>query len=241
MGTISSSRPTSVRRLSDTVSFPVEIVCGVYLVTCYVTGTMYVGSSVDIRRRWRQHRSLLRGGRSSCTTLQAEWDRHPEQFSFAILRECNEDSLHRIEQEYIDWLKPCLNSDPQAGSSIGRCMTAAQRERLKLRPQSIGDRYEIDGEALTIPEIALRFKIGLPTLYARLRNGARGAALVEPPQDMTAKTYEFEGRQVTRKELAGLTGLSPMTIYTRLRAGKTGDELVAPRAHRGRHSRDKGT
>lgn len=132
---------------------------------------MYVGSSVDVRRRWRQHRHRLRRNESTSTKLQAAWNAHPDRFSFALLIECAEVELHTQEQVWFDRLQPVLNVDGRAGTSLGRRLTLEQRERLKRRPQSQARRYAYGGEMLTIPEIAERTGMHQVTLYARVRKG----------------------------------------------------------------------
>ncbi len=146
-------------------------VCGIYAIICTVTGEMYVGSSVDVRRRWRQHRNRLRRGTSTSRKLQDAWSEHPEHFSFALLFECAEADLHAQEQVWFERLKPSLNLDGKAGSSLGRRLTAEQREKLKRRPQSQARRHLYRGEMLTVPEIAAQTGMHEVTLYARLRTG----------------------------------------------------------------------
>ncbi len=153
--------------------------CGVYAIICTITGEMYVGSSVDVRRRWRQHRNMLRKGRSTCTGLQQAWTEHPEHFSFALLMECAEARLHDVEQMWLERLQPALNRDGRAGSALGRRLTAEQREALKKRPQSTARRHQYKGELLTVPEIAQRSGMQQVTIYARLR---KGVALEQPKQ-----------------------------------------------------------
>ena len=59
---------------------------GVYRITG--PGRVYIGSSDDIPRRWKSHRSQLRGGRHHNYGLQAAWNEHGEAaFAFAVIEE----------------------------------------------------------------------------------------------------------------------------------------------------------
>lgn len=76
--------------------------CGVYLIRCEVSGHGYVGSSKVMKRRWKSHRTQLRGGRHSNFKLQAAWNKYGEAaFSFNILELCSEDNLREREVEWI--------------------------------------------------------------------------------------------------------------------------------------------
>ncbi len=211
-----------------------EVICGVYLIICTVTGEMYVGSSVDIRRRWRQHRSLLRGGRSNCTNLQAAWDQHPERFSFAILRECAENDLHIIEQEYMDRLTPVLNSTPRAGTTLGKRMSAEQRVRLRQRPQSIARTYLFQGEMRTVNQIAAAQGCSVATLYSRLR---AGGSLEAPIANRLSPPIDVGGRMLTPREISEEFDLPLTSVYSRINLGWSGSDLTKPAGPGGRKRR----
>lgn len=158
-------------RAHSVVGITSSKLCGIYVIICTVTGEMYVGSSVDVRRRWRQHRNRLRKGTSTSPRLQSAWTTYPDHFSFALLQECLEEKLHSMEQQWFDRLAPTLNVEGRAGTSLGRRLTPEQREKLKRRPQSQARKHEYFGEQLTAPEIAERSGMQQVTIYARLRAG----------------------------------------------------------------------
>src|SRR3569833_2703058 len=47
---------------------------GIYLIRCHPTGKIYVGSAVDLRRRWNIHRRMLRKRTHHNDPLQAAWN-----------------------------------------------------------------------------------------------------------------------------------------------------------------------
>jgi len=230
---ITSNKPVNRRTVAGQ-TIEAEILCGVYLIVCYATGDMYVGSSVDVKRRWRQHRSVLRGDRSSCAKLQTAWDRYPEQFSFSLLRECLETELHKYEQYYIDMLNPVLNSAPAAGTNKGFRMSADQRARLRLRPQSTPKLHRVGDEMLTAAEVARRLGVRVGTVHRRVQ---MGTDIARPIEHQTPPALLVHGESLTPREIAARYGLPLTTIYTRLRLGWSGDQLAIPRKHRARNSR----
>ena len=48
---------------------------GIYIITNMVTAETYIGSSVDIARRWSDHRRELKTNRHKNALLQAAYDR----------------------------------------------------------------------------------------------------------------------------------------------------------------------
>lgn len=103
---------------------------GVYAITNTVTGERYIGSSVNVENRLKEHRSLLRHGYHRSPVLQAAWDRHGEAtFTFGLM-ECftDERTMRLAEQDYIRRLKPAYNTvnyDEDTGRVyLASCRTA---------------------------------------------------------------------------------------------------------------------
>lgn len=84
--------------------------CGIYRIDCAANQQIYVGSSLKIQFRWRQHQRLLSANKHTCTYLQHSWNKYgASSFSFSIIEECVADKLLEREQVYIDLLHPLLN------------------------------------------------------------------------------------------------------------------------------------
>ncbi|HXG67614.1 MAG TPA: GIY-YIG nuclease family protein [Blastocatellia bacterium] len=76
---------------------------GVYQILCIPTGKIYIGSTVDLRNRWRQHRWRLRRGDHQNIYLQHAWNKHGEaSFEFSVLEYVDASDLLRAEQSWID-------------------------------------------------------------------------------------------------------------------------------------------
>lgn len=87
-----------------------DSLCGVYKITNSINGKVYIGQSISIQTRWKEHVNSLRRGDSHCTLLQRAWDKYKEEnFSFEILELCSEDMLDETEIKYINIYDSCNN------------------------------------------------------------------------------------------------------------------------------------
>lgn len=109
---------------------------GVYCIRCLANGRVYVGSSVDIRKRWREHWGGLNRGDHPNRRLLNAWRKHgPDRFEFAVLEETPAGRLIEREQFHIDRLKAAsrrhgLNISPTAGSPLGVIVAPATRAKI---------------------------------------------------------------------------------------------------------------
>ena len=98
--------PQDRERLYSTVT--------VYEILNSVTLERYVGSSVDVLTRWRQHVKDLRSGKHGSAAFQAAWNEHDEAvFVLSIVEDCDlvdDYTLLQREREAIARLKPTYNT-----------------------------------------------------------------------------------------------------------------------------------
>lgn len=79
-------------------------VCGIYKITSLTSGKIYIGQSVDIRTRWRDHiKSALVTGNKTNLLYSAMSKEFPENFTFEILEEMPRAQLNEREKYYIDF------------------------------------------------------------------------------------------------------------------------------------------
>lgn len=100
-------------------------VMGIYQIKNTINGKVYIGSSIDIRGRWWNHKSMLRRGTHDNIHLQRAWNKDGcHAFKFSIIeRIIDADDLLNKEQWYIDNWKPEYNiadcaMSPRRGVSI---------------------------------------------------------------------------------------------------------------------------
>lgn len=87
--------------------FPKSIkYCGIYKITDLTTGKAYIGQSVDIKERFRQHiKSALTYGKSSNKLYQTMQKSGVHNFTFEILEEVSRAELNERETYWINFYK----------------------------------------------------------------------------------------------------------------------------------------
>jgi len=104
---------------------------GVYCILNIMNGNCYIGSSIDLKNRCKQHFFNLRKGHHDNKHLQNAWNKYGESsFLVEILVRCEISNLLLKEQEYIDahdW-KTLYNIAPIAGNNLG-CLASDETKR----------------------------------------------------------------------------------------------------------------
>ena len=86
---------------------------------------LYVGSTIDIKRRFRQHKNMLKSNKHTCHSLQQyvlEHNLTPDDLQFVLLTECDNKSKNIFEKEYFIRFKPtCFE---KGWDEFGNCITS---------------------------------------------------------------------------------------------------------------------
>jgi group I intron endonuclease len=96
---------------------------GVYVITNSVNGKCYIGSAVNIPKRWIKHRTELKTDAHHCAKLRRAYIKYGvASFVYSVLFYCNKKDLLFYEQRTInafDSVKNGYNVNPTAGSRLG--------------------------------------------------------------------------------------------------------------------------
>lgn len=119
---------------------------GIYAIQCIDNDSWYVGQSVDMEKRWKEHLSELRKGIHRNGRLQNNYNKHGEQsLVFHNIESCEIKLLTQREQFWYDYFKDTLHRDMcnfgdfvdnpfsvrQPDAQLRREMTAAYSQWMK--------------------------------------------------------------------------------------------------------------
>jgi group I intron endonuclease len=77
-------------------------ICGIYCIKNLINGKIYIGSSNDIKKRFNNHKNLLKNNKHTNNHLQSAWNKYKEKsFEFIILEECLIKNLKQKEYDII--------------------------------------------------------------------------------------------------------------------------------------------
>lgn len=110
---------------------------GIYKITNIVNNKCYIGSAVNLSKRWTRHLHDLRNEKHHSSYLQRAYRKYGEaSFKFEILFLCPSDDLIRLEQYHLDNYLPEYNIARIAGSNLG--IIRSLEYRIKQSKSQIG-------------------------------------------------------------------------------------------------------
>ena len=110
----------------------------IYKIENLLNGKCYVGSTINKRKRWSDHKKGLRNNKHHNAHLQNSWNKYgQDNFKFKIIEKVdNVDNLLKREQHWIDTLqvanrKKGYNICPTAGNSLGKKHSEETKKKLQ--------------------------------------------------------------------------------------------------------------
>lgn len=128
---------------------------GIYKITNLINNHIYVGQSIDIKRRFREHKS-----ENSLVVDKAIKKYGVENFSFEIIEECDSSMLDEREKYWIAFYDSCrIGYNCTYGGQGTKCSS------IKLSNEDVEKIYQLllDFE-FTQNEIATRFNVSYQTI-----------------------------------------------------------------------------
>lgn len=117
---------------------------GIYEIVNHKNGKRYIGSAVNMPKRWGTHKWALRNDRHDNKHLQAAWDKYGEEvFEFNLIMLCDRAVMKEWEQRYMDEFAPEYNiapkaSHPMLGRKHSMKTRAIMSEKLLGNTRSVG-------------------------------------------------------------------------------------------------------
>jgi len=156
---------------------------GIYKLENKITGDFYVGSAVNLHRRFTKHGHTLRSQTHKNPILQNVYNKYgPENLLFKIIEIVTDvDRLIEIEQFYIDNLTPKYNICRVAASSLGVKRSEITKE--KIRKANLG-KHLSEEHKRKVSENNAKFWLGkhrtLVTKVKIAKNNAKPFILIDP-------------------------------------------------------------
>lgn len=122
------------------------MVSGVYQIYNPITNKRYIGSSIDVYRRIKEHRRRLKSNRHENKHLQNAWNKYKYLLIFDILEFCEVIWIRECEQMYIDYYNSSdrnfgYNIDISAFNSSIKC---SDETRIKISNSHKGKKLSKD-------------------------------------------------------------------------------------------------
>lgn len=106
---------------------------GIYKIENLKTGDFYIGSSINVNKRFIRHKTQLKKLKHSNYKLQKDFIKYgSDYFNFQIIEECDKTCLIELEQHYLDLYKPSYNILKRAYSNLGYKHTPETIEKLRI-------------------------------------------------------------------------------------------------------------
>lgn len=112
---------------------------GIYAILNVSTSIYYVGSAVDLKNRWRQHKQELIWNKHRNSYLQHAYNKYGKLSFIFVVLELVDDKTKLIEREqyWIDETECCnrakgYNLSPKAGSNLGIKHSEETRKRMSV-------------------------------------------------------------------------------------------------------------
>lgn len=107
---------------------------GIYGWRCMITGKWYVGQSIDIEKRKREHLLFLNRGTHYNNHLQSAFNKYGKiSFEFQVLEVTNKDMLDLREKSWIGYLKADnreFGYNNESGGNINKNVSESTRAKI---------------------------------------------------------------------------------------------------------------
>ena len=130
---------------------------GIYMIRCKPNNKIYVGQSMNISKRWKQHRIDLNGGYHTNEELQKDWNNYGEDnFEFKIVQKCKEEYLDELEIIHIEQFKAFeygYNETIGGKGSFGFKHSESTKDKMKKPKSEIARKHMSETKSIKIVQL----------------------------------------------------------------------------------------
>lgn len=114
-----------------------EKTSGIYCILNHKNNKLYIGSSINLKNRWYDHKKTLKKNKHHSSKLQNSWNKHGgEYFHFYVIEYCDVGNLITKEQKWLDMTLCYIdtygyNVLSKAYSQLGYKHTEETKQKMK--------------------------------------------------------------------------------------------------------------
>lgn len=137
-----------------------EKISGIYKITNTVTGDFYIGSSKDVKHRWKSHKWLSTWNEYPNNPMYHDMQKYgTDKFEIQILEEIEIEHLKEAEQQFIENMKPTYNSNNAKGWDVDRYKKQQKEYQISGKYQDYNNQLcSYNGKTLTLAALSKRFQ-----------------------------------------------------------------------------------
>ena len=143
-------------------------ISGIYKITNTITGDFYIGSSNNVKLRWREHKWPSTWNRCKSNPMYQDMQKYgTDKFAFEILTEVEPEHLKETEQYFIETLKPIYNDRNANGIDVDKYKKSQKEyqktDKGKKSRRKAVNKYQsqlccYNGKTLTLNALSRRFR-----------------------------------------------------------------------------------
>lgn len=172
--------------------------CGIYKIENILTNDFYIGKSVDLCRRKKDHFKSLKNKNHANKHLQRSYDKYGEEnFVFKILLYCEPFELIYYEQCFVDIFNPAYNICKECVDNwLG--VNHTEESKMKMSKANSGENHPNFGKHLTketkhLISVANKGKVRTEEAIKNLSDSHKGKPASEEFKKYLSEKYKGEG------------------------------------------------
>lgn len=126
-----------------------DALCGIYEIVNQSNGKKYIGQSINILQRWKDHQRTLNSNSSHSKLLQRAWNKYgADSFVMNVLETCDESQLDELEIQYIIMYDTINNGyNIEAGGNVNKRLSDKTKQLIRDahlgKPLSLEAKYKM--------------------------------------------------------------------------------------------------